>query len=1272
MPIDVSNLTQAAKNIQTFSPKFFSAKLTGSGKNQGVLNQNVNPGSLTHFQSMTGTHLTSRKRHYTNGATSVYELPFNILTHAMWDYMKTYVPDDAIRSARVNIGNMVTLANCQIYLDMTVHSIVMDETRNPNGIGYSRKISPCYQIFLYFESSTGTPAYERMSYSSLYKIVNEVKAGKNIYTYTFTTNPRETFEDIRYMLADQLGLYVDNVMLQDYLVDYSLYENVCRESQIWQMTCDKYLAQILANVKNTNDSVILNNTAAMLVALEQYPIPLDLYRPIYQSVAANFPTDVALTLCKQNLNLLLNDTLYALNSKRNQLSTIPNPNVPVQTKIPLSNEQLAAISSQNPLVLVQSGAGTGKALPLDTPILTPTGWTTMGELKVGDEVIGSNGKPCHVLRIHEQGLKPGYHITFRDGSEVDCCGEHLWTVITKDKNGGKERRSTITTDHWINSYHKTHSYLPIVEPVEYAFGEKELPIDPYLLGALLADGCLVTNSIQYTKSETDVYKETQKAAARDGYEMYDTTVETSTAKQWRFKHPDDKEHYSKLKTTLRELGLLVKSHDKFIPETYKTSSINQRKSLINGLFDGDGNVRTGRGYARFNTASNQMANDVLQLLWSLGLNATKQKQPHKKGNYWSVNLLDQNWNPFIASEHKNKVTGSVRPMRRGIKYAEHIDPVPMRCIEVDAPDKLYVTKNFIVTHNSTVILNRINHMVNAGVNPEDITVISFTNAAADHIKEEQSLVHSMTACAMINTIYKANFPTHDLNTMESLASTLRALYPNVTTDPKHKLAHRFAEHITAMDSNRSNNKQESNPQTRMNNFIEKNLADVLQILDEVGQTTLELQIIICYQLIGQLQEPPEIQTKYLIIDEVQDNSVFEFIYFLRYAEKHDASLFMVGDCSQTLYEFRASNPKALNTLEGSGVFEIHRLDINYRSNQEILDFANITLARIEANQYANIQLRSNMLTRVTEKSFKDKIQLKAYQCSKKAGEFNTILPQIITNDLKAYLDDKIAKHEQVAFLAYPRVQVSIIQATLRDAYPNANIVSIMSDKQHGTTLFTRFISEYWNEVKFAPTPDLDVIIGDLIASKLRYLLSRDTDENRKAAFNQIGKWKLENAGHIRSWANQYMHGVITLDQLLNNTMQNMIDFEVKTNAISQLLTSQRNNDRKNEQDMKNADFIMSTIHSAKGREFPHCVIIYKDTTDMSEPDKRAYYVALTRAMKTEFVVAYDTYANPDIEGQYNMVIGALHEADALTAKNQNTNPNSPIVTVVPETPNDDD
>lgn len=887
MPIILTDLDNKANTqaVKTYSPKFFDSKLTGNGKNTGLLKEQLNPKFPTNDKPTASENFRSHKRQFTNGSITTTYIPMDPIGKDGWDVMCEIDMPDLNKVTRIGVDNKY-----ELYIDMKPYSLTLEEitaATKGQSTGTTRRIAIAYQIFLYniYDKSKTEPQYVSKDLAS-----RMLKRNENTYTYVFTCSPHT---DLTAIVNDLSSTYTINpVDVMDWLEDYDLHTAICERSEQWQTYIDKTLDTYFKNLSKSHTAgsmAALCLAATTLRKIEDYSVPLDLYRNIYKSVQTHFSTKDATELCKQNLNLLLSDTLNSLHTNRANLTQIPGP--PVNMTVPpsvkrLSPEQYAAVSSTNPLILVQSGAGTGKALELTAPVLTPRGWTTMGELKVGDEVIGSDGKPHKVLRIHEQGLKPGYHLTFRDGSTINACGEHLWTVLTNDttpkKAGKPPRRSVITTEEWIHSYHRTHSYLPIVQPVEYAFGEKDLPLDPYFLGALLADGCLGQHRLQYTKSETAVYEETAKAANRSGFTMHDATYESSTAKQWYFSHPDDKVNCSKLRTIINTLGLNIKSREKFIPDEYKTASISQRKALLNGLFDGDGDIRTGRGYARFNTASDQMAEDVLQLLWSLGLSATKQRQKHSRGDYWSVNLLDASWDPFIASEYKGKATWSVRPMRRSLVKAEPFEPVPMRCIEVDAPDKLYVTKDFIVTHNSTVILSRIDYMIAAGVQPEDITVLSFTNAAANHISERNNRVHSMTIARMIHTIYEKNFPTHELSSLETILNSLDIYFP--TNDA----AKRFMHYCKLLLKN------DNNAFTAMNNFIESNYDEVIKMLDTIRQTSLELEIIICYQKIDTLQEPPEVQSKYLIIDEVQDNSIFEFVYTLKYVDKHKESLFIVG------------------------------------------------------------------------------------------------------------------------------------------------------------------------------------------------------------------------------------------------------------------------------------------------------------------------------------------------------------------------------------------
>jgi DNA helicase-2/ATP-dependent DNA helicase PcrA len=539
------------------------------------------------------------------------------------------------------------------------------------------------------------------------------------------------------------------------------------------------------------------------------------------------------------------------------------------------------------------------------------------------------------------------------------------------------------------------------------------------------------------------------------------------------------------------------------------------------------------------------------------------------------------------------------------------------------------------TGKSTVVLARIQYMIDCGINPADIMVLSFTNAAADHITEKNPMIHSMTIARMIHTIYAANFHGHELSSIDTMMNTIDIYFPG------DDFAYAFRRKLYNIWKN------EPDSFTRMNNFVERHYDEVMKVLDTIQQTSLEMEIIICYQKIGTLQEPTEVQSKYLIIDEVQDNSIFEFVYTLKYIDKHKESLFIVGDASQTLYEFRASNPKALNVLEGSGVFATHQLQTNYRSNQEILDFANVVLSDIEANQYAHIQLQANSLAPVTAQSFQDKVTLH-YERLNKISDFNDVLPALFLGDISKFIDAKIAAGEQVAFLAYTRRHVYMMERLLKKHYPNLNIVNLVPDKMFNSTVMSMFIRKYWDQVQFVPTKSIMAVIVQEIIHYLDFLVY-DKSKSLPQIQKMLSEWVSDNRNVVASWQSQYQAGMITQQQFMDNVRDNMLQFEIRRNSIRQSLLSARNQENKQTDAVKNANLILSTIHSAKGLEFENTVVIYKAENSMDEEKKRMYYVALTRAMKSEYVLAYDTVANAKIEADYRTIVDTLTKRAAKNA-----------------------
>lgn len=341
---------------------------------------------------------------------------------------------------------------------------------------------------------------------------------------------------------------------------------------------------------------------------------------------------------------------------------------------------------------------------------------------------------------------------------------------------------------------------------------------------------------------------------------------------------------------------------------------------------------------------------------------------------------------------------------------------------------------------------------------------------------------------------------------------------------------------------------------------------------------------------------------------------------------------------------------AMNILESSGVFATYPLQINFRSNQEILDFANVMLRDIEANQFANIQLQANSLAAVNEQSFRDKVNLH-YECLNKIGNWNETVEDCFKKHVKPYIDSKLAANEQIAFLAFTRRDTYRMQSILKDMYPDKKAVTLVPEKQMDSTLFSAFIKKYWDDIKFAPTANIMNTISREIGNRLQYLVS-NKDKVLPVMHKMLNEWTSQCSGDVKVWYNQYVNKQMTKDVFLENVKGSMLKFEINMNAVRQALLSARNAAQKTDDSVKDANFILSTIHSAKGLEFPNTVVIYHDESMMSEEDKRMYYVALTRAMKSEFVLAYGTLKNPQIEADYNTVINSLRAKATAAAKAQ--------------------
>lgn len=408
--------------------------------------------------------------------------------------------------------------------------------------------------------------------------------------------------------------------------------------------------------------------------------------------------------------------------------------------------------------------------PLDAKILTPTGWTTMGELSVGSEVISRDGHKTKVLGVYPKGTKSVYKVTTTDGTSTECCEDHLWLTQTWENKKRQKPGSVKTTKQIFNTLKnkkgKFNHYLPRNEAIH--FNEQELSIPPYLMGCILGDGsisdsvcisnvdqelidrankesqqlnCYLTNNgkdiiynirsklynnkpaqiVRTTNTITNEIKEyasigeaLKEIKIKRGA-LHHRCINQSTIDNVKYEFlPKPVRWQNPIKNHLHNLGLSdKKAWEKFIPDTYKYNSVENRVNLLRGLMDTDGTIKK-NGEASFTTTSLSLANDMIELVRSLGGRATltsrnrigkksilneKRKIQTRRISYEFTISLPQDINPFYisrkASRHKCEYIHAV-----GISSIDYVGEKPVQCIMVENPEHLYITDNFIVTHNT--------------------------------------------------------------------------------------------------------------------------------------------------------------------------------------------------------------------------------------------------------------------------------------------------------------------------------------------------------------------------------------------------------------------------------------------------------------------------------------------------------------------------------------------------------------------------------------------
>lgn len=369
--------------------------------------------------------------------------------------------------------------------------------------------------------------------------------------------------------------------------------------------------------------------------------------------------------------------------------------------------------------LVVGMTGSGKALDVETPVPTSSGWTTMGDIQIGDELFDNDGNPCHVTEVFDvMHNRPCYEVVFSDGETIVADAEHLWWtedskvrlsrgLVRRGVNAGGNRRffgQVRTTSEIASSLtpvggsarsrHRNHS-VPVSKVLQLP--DADLPLSPYVLGFWLGDGC--SNGGSVTTTDPEILDFIRDAGFVVGPEYLTRGVRTSQYIVYG------------LVTQIRKTGILPgKKGNKFIPGQYLRSSESQRRELLAGLLDADGTPERG-GSVSYTSTVERLAYDVHELAISLGYRATIRKGVAKIdgrviGDVWDVEFTtsDQVFRlsrKLLLHKERSARHNSEKTAHRYIVDVRVVESRPVRCIAVDSPSHLFlVGRHMVATHNS--------------------------------------------------------------------------------------------------------------------------------------------------------------------------------------------------------------------------------------------------------------------------------------------------------------------------------------------------------------------------------------------------------------------------------------------------------------------------------------------------------------------------------------------------------------------------------------------
>src|SRR5262245_19289185 len=371
-------------------------------------------------------------------------------------------------------------------------------------------------------------------------------------------------------------------------------------------------------------------------------------------------------------------------------------------------------------IIIAGRPSMGKAQPLDAKVKTTTGWTRMGDLRLGDELASIDGRRSLVSGIFPQGVKPVYRVTFSDGRSTTCTGEHLWRVHYRSWPGPWLR---VADQVAALLRRKSYRHRLWIDVASGEFGRSEtLPVDPYVLGVLLGDGTLSGSSLRFSSAQSEMVERLLARAAPT------FVLRAAGGYDWRIVQAAGAHRAgvagvtpNGLMDALRGLGLWGKrAESKFIPPAYLDAPRADRVELLRGLMDTDGWVERW-GSMRFASSSEQLARQVAELVRSLGgwcsvrsrgttYTVGGVKKVGRGAYVCNIHHPDPKALFHLSTKRDRAPSAPRRRWRPVFKKIEPAGTAETQCIAVTHPSRLYVTDDYVVTHNTAFALNIAQHV----------------------------------------------------------------------------------------------------------------------------------------------------------------------------------------------------------------------------------------------------------------------------------------------------------------------------------------------------------------------------------------------------------------------------------------------------------------------------------------------------------------------------------------------------------------------------------